>query len=241
MFVYKATLSKFIADMDKQTIVDQILDGFKKNNINAPSKGEVISWRNSLIYMQSVLNNPSFSGDCGVALEYRIPISGQRVDFILSGLHGSVLQTKNLQHSAIIIELKQWESIEIPGGLNDVVKVLTWVGGRTGEHPHPSYQAWSYAQVIEKYNEAVESKQIALHPCAFLHNYKKVVNDPLLDARYETYLELAPAFCHGEIPKLREYICQRISEPDHGKVLSEIESGKIRPSKSLQDALAQLL
>jgi hypothetical protein len=238
MLVYKKTKAMFIRDMDEQSVPDQIIEGFKKNGLMPPSKGEVLSWRNSLMFMLTLLNHPALPDECGVAIEYCIPFSGKRVDFIITGLTGSGDQPGQ---AAVIIELKQWESLEVAGNLNEVVRVRTFVGGRLGEHPHPSYQAWSYAQLIEKFNEAVEVHRIDLHPCAFLHNYKKVANDPLLDRRYSECLRQAPAFCHGEIPKLREFIGQRIMRPDQGRVLSEIESGRIRPAKSLQDALAGLL
>ena len=241
MLVYHAITSKFLNDMDEQTIVEQILEGFKSNGIHAPSGSEILSWRNSLVYMHMVLNHPTIPLGCGVAVEYKIPQSGNRVDFILTGLHGPVAGTKEPQRSAIIIELKQWETLAVASNMNDVIRVSTWVGGKTGDHPHPSYQAWSYTQMINKFNEAVETQQISLHPCAFLHNYHKTANDPLMDPRYTECLQLAPVFCHGEIPKLRSFICQHISLPDQGRVLGEIESGKIRPSKSLQDALAALL
>jgi len=227
--------------MDEQTVVEQLLVGFKTNGLPPPSNGELVSWRNSLMFMVTLLNHKNIPEETGVAIEYRIPGPGKRVDFILTGFKGSAITTQEPEHEAVIIELKQWQTLEVASNLNDVVRVRTHLRGALREVPHPSYQAWSYAQLIEQYNEGVETKRITLHPCAFLHNYKRTANDPLLDPRYAEYLELSPAFCHGEIPKLRSFICQHITRPDQGQVLGEIESGKIRPSKSLQDALSQLL
>jgi len=241
LLIYQGTTAKFIQDMDEQTVVEQLLAGFKSNGLSSPSGSELESWRNSLMYMASLLNHKTIPGQTGVAIEYRIPGSGHRVDFILTGLKRSGNAMKGPVHSAVIIELKQWQVLEVASNLNDVVRVRTRLGGSIRERPHPSYQAWSYAQLIEQFNEAVETRQIALHPCAFLHNYQKRPNDPLVDPRYSDYLDLSPAFCHGEIPKLRAFICQHITHPDQGRVLGEIESGKIRPAKSLQEALAQLL
>ncbi len=96
--------------------------------------------------------------------------------------------------------------------------------------------------MIEDYNEAVREAQIGLEPCAYLHNYRVApANDPLLDERYSTYLEKAPVFCRGDVVKLRDFICGHITRPDDGRVLYEIESGRLRPSKSLQDALSSML
>jgi uncharacterized protein len=241
MLVYKATASRFITDMDEQTVVGQLREGFKRQGISGPSPNEARAWQNSLQFMLSVVNHPDVPRDCGVAIEYRIPIVGKRVDFILTGFHGKEDPAREPGHAAIIVELKQWETLEAASNLNEVVRVSTWVGGRLGEHPHPSYQAWSYAQLLEKYNSGVASNSIALHPCAFLHNYQKAANDPLLDPRYEHCLQSAPAFCHGEIPKLRTFITSNLDMGDGGRVLDEIEAGKIQPSKSLQDALSEMV
>ncbi|PKQ16503.1 MAG: ATP-binding protein, partial [Actinobacteria bacterium HGW-Actinobacteria-7] len=94
------------------------------------------------------------------------------------------------------------------------------------------------------YNEAVREAQIDLLPCAYLHNYKCAeppAYDPLLDPAYLEYLERAPAFCNGDVVKLRDFICRHIQHGDDGQVLYHIESGRLRPSKSLQDALTGML
>ena len=46
----------------------------------------------------------------------------------------------------IIVELKQWESLKEVKGTDAVVE--TYVGGSEHKVVHPSYQAWSYAQLI---------------------------------------------------------------------------------------------
>ncbi|WP_238387954.1 hypothetical protein, partial [Pararcticibacter amylolyticus] len=37
-------------------------------------------------------------------------------------------------------------------------------------HVHPSYQAWSYAALLQDFNETVATDNIQLKPCAYLHN-----------------------------------------------------------------------
>ena len=48
-------------------------------------RSEFRSWENSLEYMYKVLNDPSIPSDSGVAIEYNIPQTSKRVDFLLSG------------------------------------------------------------------------------------------------------------------------------------------------------------
>jgi hypothetical protein len=107
---------------------------------------------------------------------------------------------------------------------------------------HPSYRAWSYASLIEDYNDAVEKNNLLLHPCAYLHNYSKCgENDPIIDDIYEEYTTKAPVYTKGEVVKLREFITKYIKKADNKEGLYKIEAGKIKPSKSLQDTLAMML
>jgi DUF2075 family protein len=96
--------------------------------------------------------------------------------------------------------------------------------------------------MIEDYNEAVRDDQIVLLPCAYLHNYyAEPEGDPLFDPRYAESLEGAPAFCAGDVFKLRAFICKHVMRGDDGAILFRIESGRLKPSKSLQDALSGML
>ena len=113
------------------------------------------------------------------------------------------------------------------------------LGGGLRETTHPSYQAWSYAALIEDYNENAQDGQLELYPCAYLHNYIKLQedNDPIIDDYYQYYIEKAPVFRKGDAAKLREFIKRYIKHGDNKENLYKIENGRIRPSKSLQDSL----
>ena len=233
MLVYQATKSEFMDDVDRDVIVDRVTRSFERL-IHRANPGEVTSWKNSLEYMYKVLNTADIPGGCGVAIEFQVPYTSSRIDFLLTG------RTTPEHDAAVIVELKQWESLEAIPTKDGVVR--TWVGHGHREAPHPSYQAWSYARMIEDYNEGVRDAQIELRPCAYLHNYKVVEGyDPLLDPAYLYYLERAPAFCNGDALRLRDFICRSIKQADEGRVLFAIESGRLRPSKSLQDALTSML
>ncbi len=233
MLVYQATKSEFMDDVDRDLIADHITAAFERR-IHRANPREVESWKNSMEYMYKVLNTDEIPSGCGVAIEFGVPYTSSRIDFLLTGRHNGN------QDSAVIIELKQWSELEAIPTKDGVVR--TYVGGGHREVSHPSYQAWSYARMIEDYNEAVRDAQIELLPCAYLHNYKMSSGyDPLLDPAYLEYLERAPAFCNGDALKLRDFICSHITHADEGQILYHIESGRLRPSKSLQDALASML
>ena len=197
------------------------------------SKSERDAWKNSMQYMLKVLIDNNIPGNVGIAIEFKIPNTSKRVDFIITGKDG------NLKNTAIIIELKQWTEAEIVNGKDGIVQAFT--GHALREVAHPSYQAWSYATTIEDYNETVQQEQIDLHPCAYLHNYVTVTPPTLLSDNYKDYLEKAPAFVKGDVEKLRDFINKYIKYGDDKETLYMIENGKIRPSKSLQDALSNML
>lgn len=106
---------------------------------------------------------------------------------------------------------------------------------------HPSYQAWSYAMLISDYNASVQEGMVSIFPCAYLHNYRRHNQDPLDAEQYEIYLEDAPAFTRGEVTKLRNFIKKSIRIGDNKELIYKIDSGRIKPSKSLQDSIAKML
>ena len=139
----------------------------------------------------------------------------------------------------MIIELKQWDEVMKVDGKDALVE--TYTGGGLREIVHPCYQVWSYATLIRDYNKTVQDQNIILSPCAYLHNYALKENDPILDEKYKEYIDEAPVFCERETLKLREFIHRFIQKGDDKKILYEIDHGKIRPSKSLQNAISNML
>ena len=95
--------------------------------------------------------------------------------------------------------------------------------------------------LIKDYNQKVQKENIILSPCSYLHNYRRIEDDPLDREQYSTYLEEAPAFTRGQVEQLRTFIKKCIVKGDHKQILYKIEQGKIRPSKSLQDSISSML
>jgi DUF2075 family protein/DNA replication protein DnaC len=230
MIVYNATKAQFNEDVFADIIDKKILGFFKDKLGRTTSKNEISSWRNSLGYMSQVLQDPEIPTDCGVALEYQIPQSGKRLDFILTGTG------ENKKEYAVLIELKQWETSRL--STKDAI-VYSFVGGNEREMVHPSYQAWSYADLLQNFNETVEKDRITLTPCAYLHNYH--ADNVITNEHYKYYLEKAPVFLRGEAMKLRTFIKKHIRYGDKGAILYKIENGKIRPSKMLADSMVNML
>ena len=234
MIIYSGSKSDFMTEVEEDSIAYSIRDSILKKMHHNTSDAEFRSWVNSLEYMYKVLNDNEIPQSSGVAIEYNLPNTAKRVDFLVSGYD------ENQSANVVIIELKQWQKLDKVDGLDGLVE--TYTGGANRRVVHPSYQAWSYAEMIRDYNEYAQIADVRLWPCAYLHNYMREDDDPLDDPIYQEYLDDAPAFTKGDVKKLREYIKNVVVEGDDGgEILYEIDNGRIRPSKSLQDAIVGML
>ena len=232
MIIYQNTKGGFINDVRSNYIADIIEEEFKKHNINHDNLAEYKSWANSLMYMCNVIDDKDISDDCKLAVEYQIPLTSKRVDFLLSG------QDDNGNNNVVVVELKQWEDCT-PTQRQDVVQAFT--GGAVRSVCHPSYQAYSYTKIIETFNEDVYKNKISLKPCAYLHNFKEANREHIEHSNYREAISLAPVFLSHDSIKLRNFIKSFIKRKDNIDLLMKIENGKLKPAKSLQDSLASML
>lgn len=233
MLVYSGIKTDFLHSVEEDTIADEIKQTILDKLGRKTPHNEFVSWENSLKNMYIVMNDPQIPNDSGVAIEYNIPQTSKRVDFIVTGYDSANTP------SAVVIELKQWEELKAIEGVDALVE--TFVGNGRRQVVHPSYQAWSYAQLIKDYNATVQDMSVKVDPCAYLHNYQRVANDPIDSYWYNDYLKDAPAFTKGQAKQLREYIKKRIVKGDNQQVLYYVDKGRIRPSKSLQNSIAKML
>ncbi|EKD52652.1 MAG: hypothetical protein ACD_61C00282G0014 [uncultured bacterium] len=229
MIIYQSTKKGFVRDVLEGYADSKILTSYVRETGHSTSLHEQESWRNSMQYMKDVMQDVEIPDDAGVAIEYKIPQTSKRIDFILTG------NDNEKKKVAIIVELKQW-SKGIHLSEKDGVLGTDFY---EGESPHPSYQAWSYTTLLTDYNSSIEDKSISLVPCAYLHNYEA---DSVIDnVFYKEYLEKAPVFFKHDLYKLQSFIKKFVKYGDKGDTIFDIENGKIRPSKSLADSLNSML
>jgi DUF2075 family protein len=230
MIVYQQPKGQFLEDVFSNNIENIIHDFFHKKLNRSTQKNEIRSWKESMNYMDRILRDNGIPDDCGVSIEYQIPQTGKRIDFILSG------QNNKNQDQVILIELKQWSSAQLTGkdGL-----VSTRFEKGNAVVSHPSYQAWSYATLLQGFNETVYNENIHLVPCAYLHNYNP--DDVILNPFYQDYLDKAPVFLKNDARQLQDFIKSHVKYGDKSDILFRIESGKIKPSKSLADSMVAML
>lgn len=232
MLVYESIKSDFCNSVLNDTISDEIYNNYLKK-IGNISKKEISSWSDSMQYMYKVIQSEEIPNNCGIAIEFCIPSTTKRVDFIISG------KGENNDNLIIIIELKRWNEVYKIDGEDAMVS--TPLGRGFHKTVHPSYQAWSYHNLIKDYNENVQKDNIGIYPCAFLHNLDKEKNLEIEDPIYSYYIEKAPIYTKGEVLKLRKFISKFIKYGDNRDSLYKIDKGRLKPSKSLQDELVSLL
>ena len=232
MIVYSNTKGGFVDDVRNGIIAKKITEEFNRHNVKHHNDAEYRAWSNSLVHMRNALDDIEISDECSVAIEYQIPLTAKRVDFLIGGID------ENNNNNIVVIELKQWENSSITSR-PDVVTAFT--GGANRAVCHPSYQAYSYAKIIENFNEDIYTNNISLIPCAFLHNYKEENRSNIDNEFYAEAISYAPIFLAEDVSKLRNFIKKYIKKKDGIDILMKIENGKLKPAKTLQDSVASML
>jgi uncharacterized protein len=232
VIIYQATKSQFLHHAFRDNIEDVMSRHYRHATGHGVGASELQSWKYSLLEMAKVLYDEEIPSDAGVAIEYQLPQTSKRIDFVITG------EDQDRKSKVIIVELKQWSKSR-----RSEKDAIVWArrGGKTDERegPHPSYQAWSYAAYLQDFNTAVQEGDMALQPCAYLHNHPR---DGEIDhPHYREHLARAPLFLEHECEKLQTFIRQHVRYGDRRGALYAIENGKIRPSKLLADNIASLL
>ena len=235
MIVYEDSKRCFVEDIKSNCIADKITAKIRERGINAGHEREYISWQNSLQFMRNIVDDNDIDDEVRIAIEYNIPLTSKRVDFIICGADA------NNNDNVVVVELKQWQKAEVVADdMHYCVK--TFVGGNNRIVCHPSYQAYSYACFIRNYSQTVLDDGINLIPCAYLHNYDPDFKQTLSNSIYKEWVSEAPFFIRNETEQfsafVKKYVPRRSS---NGDLLYEIDHGRLKPTKALQDSLTSMV
>src|SRR5690606_11850267 len=127
LIIYEATKTEFISDVTNELLVERLYNSYQEK-IGRTSKQEILSWENSLQRMSNVMQDEDIPTDAAVAIEFKIPNTSKRVDFIVAGNDG------NHDH-VVIVELKQWSEVERITTKDALVN--TYIGGAKRPVAHP--------------------------------------------------------------------------------------------------------
>ena len=234
MIVYHANKRLFVQDVKTGIIATKILTLIKEKGLNAGHEREFASWQNSMKFMRNIVDDSDIDDEVEIAIEYNIPQTSKRVDFIIIGAD------KKDKDNIVIVELKQWSKAEV---VDDDMhfSVRTYVANDRRIVCHPSYQAYSYSRFLANYSQSIHDRGIHLVPCAYLHNYLPEYKQALASEIYKEWYTTAPFFIMNEVQQFNDFVKKFVTRKSaHGDLLYDIENGRIRPTKSLQDALSTM-
>ena len=233
MIIYNGTLGQFRDHVTLNMMQGLLLKALREKGLSGGSPSEVNSWNNSLHFMKDVLEDSYFDINCQVAIEYNIPQTSKRVDFMIMGNNG-------YSDHVVIVELKQWAKVnKVDDNCDHSI-----MSDLKSHEPvaHPSYQAYSYKCLILDYCDDEHINKQTVKPCAYLHNLGEAYRPVIEDNLYNEWTSEAPVFLQQDVLKMRNFIKQYIQlKANDGSLLYKIEEGRLRPTKSLQDALDSML
>ena len=145
MIVYQATREKFLEDSERSAIEDIIQSAFVKRTNRYASTSEYRAWQQSLMRMADVLRDDELPASMGVGIEFGIPQTAKRIDFILSG------ESDDRTPKMIIVELKQWSTSRISDKDGIIVAQRGGSAEREGRTPLlPSLVVRSVARGLQR-------------------------------------------------------------------------------------------
>jgi hypothetical protein len=102
VIVYEALRGEFTEDVFSNAIEQRILAAYQLKTGASTSKAEVESWKNSMQYMNNALHSAAIPADAGVAIEFTIPQSSKRIDFLLTGRDAQDRDRGNCRTQAVV-------------------------------------------------------------------------------------------------------------------------------------------
>lgn len=235
MIVYSDVKRQFVNDVKDNSIADKILDAIRAKGLNAGHEREYASWQNSMQFMRNIVDDSEIDDEVRICIEYNIPLTSKRVDFIIAGADNSG------KDNIVIVELKQWQKADV---VDDDMHycVKTYVANDHRIVCHPSYQAYSYSCFLKNYSQTISDEEISVIPCAYLHNYQPEYRQTLSNPIYKDWFELAPFFIRNEVCEFSAFVKKFITKKSSkGDILYHIDNGRLRPTKALQDSLASMV
>ena len=231
MNLYTGSSQLFVQDATQNRIAGMLGQAFLQTYRRKVSPSEEMSWRNSLAQMGMALVNGNLL-DHGVILEYELPLSSLRLDFMITG------HDAKGRKNAVIVELKQWSKTEASDA-DDCV--LTYVGGAKRDVLHPSKQVGNYREYLGDVHTVFTSGQVGLDACAYLHNMNKDGDQEIFAERHAQILQENPLFTGDQQSDLIQYLGQRLASGNGQGIVSEIITSRFKPSKKLMEHTAAVI
>jgi uncharacterized protein len=232
MRLYSGSSVDFIDDATRNQIESILTEQYTLAFGRRPSDPERHSWSNSLVRMKDVLSAAKLR-DNGILLEYQLPWSSRRLDFLTTGTDPAGLAR------AEIIELKQWDRCDETFEPNEV---LTEVGRGRRVVLHPSVQVAGYEQYLRDAHSAFYgSAPIELGSSAYLHNFRRASAGPLFSEKFADVIATHPLYLSEDFDSLVGHLSARLGGGHGLPILKRIEDAPLRPSRKLMSHVAEMI
>ena len=231
MIIFSCLKKDFDFYVEKGIISNQVYDAYKEKLGKKTRLNQIKAWANSLPMMKEVISD--LPDDVGIAIEFNIPLTSKRVDFVVSGYDS--------EHKPVLLlfELKQWEAVTDIKNEDAIVNTL--ISNREKRCLHPSYQVLSYAELLESYNQFVEKANVQIYPFVYLHNYTIQNNDSLFLNKFKKYYRNAPIYGKYEKEELKEAVGKAIFYGDQLEIIKQIDQSEVKPNKKFLDSLEKMI
>ena len=256
MDLWHGSLSDFLRSAESGALPGDMTGQFVRIYRTPPSPSEVHSWSASLPNLASALRDlrsrdigvrvgsegkiaeaaPRASWperprppEMGIATEYHLPLSGQRLDVLLCGKNAAGTDL------ALVVELKQWSTVALENEFAENVLVSGV------EHVHPSQQALDYADWLADYHDAFVEEGVSAAACSFLHNLEASDAGPLRESRFDGLLGRSPLFVRQDVGHLAQFVGSRVGHGDGGRILGRVTGGGFRPSRRVLENLERVI
>ncbi|MGH3601200.1 MAG: DNA/RNA helicase domain-containing protein, partial [Pseudonocardiaceae bacterium] len=205
------------------SVVERLLEQMLFQAGRRPSPAEVRSWRRSLPVLAQDLVEAGLA-DVEVIVEYQLPLTSQRADVVLAGMH-----PKTRRSSYIVVELKQWSAAR---HWEDDPTLVEVDGQPGGPKTHPVRQVRNYCTHVIDFARTLRGDEDSVAGVAYLHNAmrREPVAD-LFDYRPDLHGQM---FTGGDRARFHEFLRTRL-DPDvpGAPYADELLRSAVAPSRQL--------
>jgi len=220
MRLYEGTSKQFIEDAIQNQIAEKLKIAYENYYGRRVNPREMTSWTNSLQFMKNAIERNSLFENM-IVLEYELPYSNERIDFIIFG------EGNDNKQNVVVVELKQWSEVkdcDVEGN------VITFVGGAYRMEPHPSYQVEGYHYYLKDFVHLFDETDVNLSSCVYCHNYS---NSVLFLPKFQDILNSFPVFTRKDFEKIGNYLKSKLSNGNGFELFNRFITSDIKPSKKL--------
>ena len=231
MIIFSCLKKEFDSYVKKGIISNQVYDAYKEKMGKKSQLNQIKAWAHSLPEMMPLLKD--LPENVGIAIEFNIPLTSKRVDFVVSGYDA------NHKPVLLLFELKQWQNAMDVKNQDAIVKTI--FSNKEQKSLHPSYQACCYAELLLNYNHFVEEENVQIIPLIYLHNYSLSEHDDLFLSKFKKYYMKAPIYGKNEVKELKAVIDDAIRFGDDALIINKIDQSDSKPNKKLLDAIEEMI